>query len=164
MAELNQNVTILLDRLYNLKGEDNVLIKETEQKIEAVLAKIANIQATIVEAQTSQQEQEKKLSVFLQQKSLFETAFEGLTDETFSALRNIDVNLEMGTFLSRVQSKSPEFIKSLTDAIEGIKIEGGIVFVEGYLQLNKETKIQFKLKEDLIIKLREAFLEIKKLI
>ena len=26
-----------------------------------------------------------------------------------------------------------------------------------YLQLNKETKIQFKLKEDLIIKSREAF-------
>ena len=50
------------------------------------------------------------------------------------------------------------------NAMEGIKIEGGIVFVEGYLQLNKETKIQFKLKEDLIIKLREAFLEIKKLI
>ena len=48
--------------------------------------------------------------------------------------------------------------------MEGIKIAGGIVFVEGYLQLNKETKIQFKLKEDLIIKSREAFLEIKKLI
>ena len=85
MAESKQNVTILLDRLYNLKGEDNVLIRETEERIEAVLARIANIEATIAGAQTEQEEQERGLSVFLQQKSLFEPAFEGLTNETFSA-------------------------------------------------------------------------------
>ena len=121
MAESKQNVTILLDRLYNLKGEDNVLIRETEERIEAVLARIANIEATIAGAQTEQEEQERGLSVFLQQKSLFETAFEGLTNETFSALSRIDVNLEMGTLLTQVQEKSPAFIQGLMDTIEGIK-------------------------------------------
>ena len=121
MAESKQNVTILLDRLYNLKGEDNVLIRETEERIEAVLARIANIEATIAGAQAEQEEQERGLSMFLQQKSLFETAFEGLTDETFSALSRIDVNLEMGTMLAQVQEKSPAFIEGLRNTIEGIK-------------------------------------------
>ena len=121
MAESKQNVTILLDRLYNLKGEDNVLIRETEDKIEEILAKIANIEETIENARANQAEQEQGLTVFLQQKSLFETAFEGLTDETFSALSRIDVNLEMGTLLSRVQEKSPAFINGLNEAIESIK-------------------------------------------
>lgn len=121
MAESKQNVTILLDRLYNLKGEDNVLIRETEEKIEEILAKIANIEETIENARANQAEQEQGLTAFLQQKSLFETAFEGLTDETFSALSRIDVNLEMGTLLSRVQEKSPAFINGLNEAIESIK-------------------------------------------
>ena len=121
MAELKQNVTILLDRLYNLKGEDNVLIRETEERIETVLNRISNIETTIAGAEAELAEQEQGLTSFLQQKSLFETAFEGLTDETFSALTRIDVNLEMGTLLARVQEKSPAFIKGLNDTIEGIK-------------------------------------------
>ena len=121
MAELKQDVTILLDRLYNLKGEDNVLIKETEEKIEAILNNIYNIEVSIEKSKENQGEQERVLSTFLQQKGLFEAAFEGLTDETFSALSQIDVNLEMGTLLSRVQEKSPAFINGLTETIENIK-------------------------------------------
>ena len=121
MAETKQNVTILLDRLYNLKGEDNVLIRENEEKIEAALARIANIEATIAGAKEELANQEQGLSTFLQQKSLFETAFEGITDETFSALSRIDVNLEIGTLLSQVQERSPEFIQNLMSTIEGIK-------------------------------------------
>lgn len=121
MAETKQNVTILLDRLYNLKGEDNVLIRENEEKIEAALARIANIEATIAGAKEELANQEQGLSTFLQQKSLFETAFEGITDETFSALSRIDVNLEIGTILSQVQERSPEFIQNLMATIEGIK-------------------------------------------
>ncbi len=121
MAETNQNVTILLDRLYNLKGEDNVLIRETEERIEAALQRIANIEATIAGAEQEQTEQEQGLRAFQQQKSLFETAFEGLTDETFSALSRIDVNLEIGTLMAQVQEKSPAFIEGLINTIEGIK-------------------------------------------
>ena len=132
MAETKQNVTILLDRLYNLKGEDNVLIRENEEKIEAALERIANIEATIAGAKEELANQEQGLSTFLQQKSLFETAFEGITDETFSALSRIDVNLEIGTLLSQVQERSPEFIQNLMATIEGIKND--IIRYEGELE------------------------------
>ena len=147
MAELNQNVTILLDRLYNLKGEDNVLIREAEEKIEETLAKIANIETTISGAQKEQAEREQELSVFLQQKSLFETAFEGITNETFSALSKIDVNLEMGTLLTQVQEKSPAFIQSLTENIEGIKKD----IINYNLELDASNNELFELRQQLVV-------------
>ena len=121
MAELKQDIIILLDRLYNLKGEDNVLIKETETEIANELSRISDIETAIDKAMNDQKEQEEALTVFLQHKSIFETAFEGLTDESFSALRRIDVNLEIGTLMTRVKEKSPDFIQGLKDRIESIK-------------------------------------------
>ena len=118
MTETNQNVTILLDRLYNLTSEENVIIKETEENIENVLGRISNIENSIAESKRNQDEQESRLSLFLQQKNTFEQAFAGLTDESFSALRDIEVNLEIGSLLSTVQEKSPLFIKSVMEDIE----------------------------------------------
>lgn len=118
MTETNQNVTILLDRLYNLTSEENVIIKETEENIENVLGRISSIEDSIAESKRNQDEQERRLSLFLQQKNTFEQAFAGLTDESFSALRDIEVNLEIGSLLSTVQEKSPLFIKSVMEDIE----------------------------------------------
>lgn len=121
MAETNQNVTILLDRLYNLTSEENVIIKETEESIENVLTRITEIDDSIAESKKNQEEQESRLSLFLQQKNTFEQAFAGLTDESFSALRDIEVNLEIGSLLSTVQEKSPLFIQSVMEDIESYK-------------------------------------------
>ena len=121
MAESKQNVTILLDRLYNLKGEDNVLIKETEQKIEEAQVRISNIEGKITDSQEEQEKQERDLSLFLQQKNLFEITFEGFDNETFSALSRIGVDVEVGSLLSQVQEKSPAFIQGLLENIENIK-------------------------------------------
>ena len=121
MTETNQNVTILLDRLYNLTSEENVIIKETEENIESVLGRISSIEDSIAESKRNQEEQERRLSLFLQQKNTFEQAFAGLTDESFSALRDIEVNLEIGALLSTVQEKSPFFIKTVMEDIEAHK-------------------------------------------
>ena len=40
MAELTQKIELLLDRLYNLKGEDNIVLKELASKIEETESKI----------------------------------------------------------------------------------------------------------------------------
>ena len=58
------------------------------------------------------------LNTFLQQKSIFESAFADLTNETFSALTKIDVNFEIGTLMTQVQTNSPIYIKETTDIIE----------------------------------------------
>ena len=121
MAEQSQNVTILLDRLYNLTGEDNVIIKETEERITTAEERIEEIESSIAVTKSEQEEQENRLSLFLQHKNKFETVFAGLTDESFSALRDIDINLDMGALLSAVQTKSPEFIGGIMSEIDGCK-------------------------------------------
>lgn len=121
MAENNQNVTILLDRLYNLTGEDNVIIKETEERIAVAEERIGEIESSIIVSKSEQEEQESRLSLFLQHKNKFETVFAGLTDESFSALRDIDVSLDMGGLLTKVQEKSPEFIEEIMGEIDGCK-------------------------------------------
>ena len=121
MAENNKNVTILLDRLYNLTGEDNIVIKEIEERIADAEQKVSEIEESIAHSKSEQDEKERNLSLFLTQKEQFEKVFEGLTDESFSALRGINVNLEVGTLLSTVESKAPEYVKLLMSAINDHK-------------------------------------------
>ena len=75
MAELKQDVTILLDRLYNLKGDENVLIKDLEGQIDEVERRISELDASIAESASNKEEEEEHLSLFLRQKDHFETLF-----------------------------------------------------------------------------------------
>lgn len=121
MAEPNTNVTILLDRLYNLTSEDNVVIKEVEDTIASVEERISNIDIAIAQNKSDQEEQEIRLSVFLQQKNRFESVFADITDESFSALKDIEIDLQIGSLVAAVQEKSPEFIRGIMADIDAIK-------------------------------------------
>lgn len=147
MAENNKNVTILLDRLYNLTGEDNIVIKEIEERIADAEQKVSEIEESIAHSKSEQDEKERNLSLFLTQKEQFEKVFEGLTDESFSALRGINVNLEVGTLLSTVESKAPEYVKLLMSAINDHKKR----IEELEEEKNSILAELVKLKEELIV-------------
>ena len=147
MAENNKNVTILLDRLYNLTGEDNIVIKEIEERIANAEQKVSEIEESIAHSKSEQDEKERKLSLFLTQKEQFEKVFEGLTDESFSALRGINVNLEVGTLLSTVESKAPEYVELLMSAINDHKKR----IEELEEEKNSILAELVKLKEELIV-------------
>ena len=123
MAGLTQNIEILLDRLYNLKGDDNVLLRELADKIGETESEI-----TIAEENRNQNEVNKvncegTLELFLTQKQTFEEAFQGLDNDTFSALREIDVNLEIGSLLTAITERSPEYCEKLTAEIKDYQAE-----------------------------------------
>lgn len=123
MAGLTQNIEILLDRLYNLKGDDNVLLRELADKIGKTKSEI-----TIAEENRNQNEVNKvncegTLELFLTQKQTFEEAFQGLDNDTFSALREIDVNLEIGSLLIAIAERSPEYCEKLTAEIKDYQAE-----------------------------------------
>ncbi len=121
MAEAIKDVTILLDRLYNLKGDENVLIKDLEGQIDEVERRIGELDASIAESTSNKEKEEEHLSLFLRQKDHFETLFNGLTSDSFSALEGIEVFLDVGTLMSNVEEKSPAFIKAIMEMIEGYK-------------------------------------------
>ena len=94
MSELTQTIEILLDRLYNLKGEDNVLLKEIVSKIEETQKRIEISESNRENSELNRINCEGTLELFLTQKKSFEEAFEGLDNDTFAALRDVNVNLE----------------------------------------------------------------------
>ena len=118
MAELTQKIEILLDRLYNLKGEDNILLKEIVSKIEETQKRIEISESNRESSELNRINCEGTLELFLTQKKSFEEAFEGLDNDTFAALRDVNVNLEIGTLLDILKERSPKYCEDLSNEIE----------------------------------------------
>ena len=118
MAELTQNIERLLDRLYNLKSDDNFIIQDLTSQIERTEQEISDAEDAKRANEKSKVNCEGKLELFLAQKQAFEDAFQGLDDNTFSALRDIDVNLELGTLLAAISDRSPAYCDGLRKEID----------------------------------------------
>ena len=123
MAGLTQNIEILLDRLYNLKGDDNVLLRELADKISETKSEIAIAEENRKQNEVNKVNCEGTLELFLTQKQTFEEAFQGLDNDTFSALREIDVNLEIGSLLTAITERSPKYCEKLTAEIKDYQDE-----------------------------------------
>lgn len=118
MAELTQNIERLLDRLYNLKSDDNFIIQDLTSQIERTEQEIRDAEDAKRANEKSKVNCEGKLELFLAQKQAFEDAFQGLDDNTFSALRDIDVNIELGTLLAAISDRSPAYCDGLRKEID----------------------------------------------
>lgn len=123
MAELTQNIEILLDRLYNLKGDDNVLLRELADKISQTESDIDSTAENKNQNELNKVNCEGTLELFLTQKQAFEEAFQGLDNDTFSALREIDVNLEIGSLLIAIGERSPEYCERVKKEINEYQTE-----------------------------------------
>lgn len=123
MANLTNKTIRLLDRLFNLQGEGNVILADINKRIEETNSSIEETSANQRDNELKKLDCEGKLSVFKNQKEVFESAFEGLDDETFAALRDIDVNIEIGTMLTQIAEKSPAYIDSLNSQVESYQLE-----------------------------------------
>lgn len=123
MAEITHNTEILLDRLYNLKGEDNIILKELSNKISETESEIELTEKNKTNSEINKVNSEGTLEIFLTQKQTFEEAFQGLDNDTFSALREIDVNLEIGSLLNAISERAPEYCDKLQTEINKFNTE-----------------------------------------
>lgn len=117
MTTLSQDKKNLLNKLYNLKGEDNVIIKEISENIDETTNLIKETTDQRVDNEAKKIDTEGKLSLFESQKDTFSSAFNGLDNDTFDALRGIGINIEIGTMLDTIEKKSPDYIKQLNEEI-----------------------------------------------
>lgn len=117
MASITQKTMELLDKLFNLKSDDNVILEEINGKIEKTRESIEAATKEQRENEVKKVDAEGKLSVFKNQQEAFQSAFEGLDDETFAALRDIGVVIEIGTMLKDIDEKAPEYISELKRTI-----------------------------------------------
>lgn len=110
-----QETVKLLDKLYNLRGNDSLVIKEIEDKIKEI--------SSLIEQTTTEKEQEEdyknktteQLEKFLTQVDVFSEKLSDFDNDSFSELKAIGVNLEIGTLLSTINEKAPEYSNSLIE-------------------------------------------------
>ena len=123
MANLTQKTILLLDKLYNLKGEDNIILQEINSKIEGINDTISATDQRRISLEGDKEANENDLLVFTTQQEAFLTAFSDINNDTFGALRNIGVNVDIGTMVSAVSDKAPAYISGLQDKISSIQAE-----------------------------------------
>lgn len=117
MAEITQKTEILLDRLYNLKGEDNIIIGELLSQIIDTEREIGFTDEAKKANELNKVNCEGKLELFLTQKSAFEETFQGLGNDTFAELSNIGVELAVGDILANISDRSPAYCEGLKNEI-----------------------------------------------
>lgn len=137
MAGLTQETIKLLDRLFNLKGESNIIINEISDAISDTKNKIEETSNEQKDNEVKKLNCEGRLSVFNNQKDAFESVFTGLDDSTFEALHEIGINLEIGTMLEVISQKAPEFCEELNAKIRDYQES---------IEENKNTKISLEEK------------------
>ena len=92
---LPQKTILLLDKLYNLKGSDNIILQEIISKIEGTKNSIAEAEQKQKDLEQQKGREETDLLVFTNQQETFLSAFSEIDDNTFAELRKIGVDDEL---------------------------------------------------------------------
>lgn len=117
MAQLSQKTIRLLDRLFNLKGEDNIIIKGIKDEISTTENEMADTTEEKSNNEIQKNDLQGKLTVFQTQADSFKAVFEGIDDATFASLREIGIEFEISKMLTAIDEKAPDYIASLNNQI-----------------------------------------------
>ena len=122
MARLKQEELILLDKIYNLKdSEKNTIIVDLKEHISNIENEITNKNKERQQNEFEESDLKAKLEIFTNQSEAFCSTFGELNNDTFQSLKDIGVDLEIGTILNTIKEKAPEYTKELTNRIEMIQ-------------------------------------------
>ena len=121
MSKLTQEKIEILDKLYNIKGEDSVVTTAIKAKIEK---KEADIETTTTERDNvveQQTELEKELQLFIEQTDKFLATFSSYDNTSFASFQSIGIDLAIGDALATLRQKAPGHEDNLEDRIKGLK-------------------------------------------
>ena len=121
MSKLTQEKIEVLDKLYNIKGEDSVVTTAIKAKIDK---KEADIETTTTEKNhviEQQTELEKELQLFIEQTDKFLATFSLYDNTSFSSFQSIGIDLAIGDALATLRQKAPGHEDNLEDRIKGLK-------------------------------------------
>lgn len=117
MTKITQDLTRLLDKLYDLKKEDNFITSVIKSDIKDVENEIEQTKERQSKNEIEKVETESKLSIFMTQRDAFCSIFTGIDNETFQSLNAIGIDLDIQGMIKQIEEKAPEYCDKLNEQI-----------------------------------------------
>lgn len=139
MTTLKNEILKLLDRVYNLKSEDNEIIADISKNIENTENDIRSNDEYRSNKEKEKNDLESKLKTFEDQKELFLSTFSDVDNSVFASLKEIDINFDVEDMVSKVNKNAPKYTEELNT-----EITNTIEEINRKIQSNKDlnTKLE----------------------
>ena len=154
MADITSENVILLDKLYNLRGDDSIITTNIQKEIDNLNNKINDTTDEKSNEVQNKLSLENKLDVFTTQSSMFLENFSTYDNSSFEALKEVDIDIELGTILARLRQSVPTHKEEIKNDIASSekRINDYTANIE---ELNRElTKSKIELEDAEEVKTR----------
>lgn len=118
MENLTEDKISLFDKLYNLSGEDNVVIEDINNKLEKLEQESSKTLEEKINYEDQKTELENELASFKKESEQFVDAFKKFDNSSFNSLKAIGIDLEIGTVLAKMEGSVPEYIDDISSKID----------------------------------------------
>ena len=140
MEKLTQKRVELLDKLFNLSTNESTIICDIKAKIDSYIKEEEKTTKEKEEHEKERKKLETELLTFSSQAKEFLSHFGNYNNSSFEKLRNIDIDLEIGTIVNKIKKSVPDYERELN---KEIKEE-----VNGISNCTKKLKELSNLKEE----------------
>lgn len=123
MADLTQDKIRLLDRLYNLRGDESIITTSIQSKIDNIISEAEETERIKREHEGIKTDLESELKTFTNQATSFLETFSKFDNSSFKALNAVDIDLELGDIVSKLKEAQPRHEEHLSSKISDIKNE-----------------------------------------
>lgn len=154
MADITSENVILLDKLYNLRGDDSIITTKIQEEIDNINNKIndtTNEKSNEVQNKLSL---ENQLDIFTTQASMFLENFSTYDNSSFEALKEVDIDIELGSILAKLRQSVPTHKEEIKNDIAASETRIND-YTSNIEELNRElTKSKIELEDAEEVKTR----------
>ena len=111
MIELTRERVELLKKLYNLRSEESVITNSIKNEISNLTTNKEITLKEMNEQEEIKHDLENDLDKFVRESGMFVETFKSFDNDSFAMLREIGIDIQVGTMLDKISLSAPEYEK-----------------------------------------------------
>ena len=121
MIELTSERVELLKKLYNLRSEESVITNSIKNEISNLTTNKEITLKEMNEQEEIKHDLENDLDKFVRESGMFVETFKSFDNDSFAMLREIGIDIQVGTMLDKISLSAPEYEKEQKKLIKNSK-------------------------------------------
>lgn len=121
MIELTRERVELLKKLYNLRSEESVITNSIKNEISNLTTNKEITLKEMNEQEEIKHDLENDLDKFVRESGMFVETFKSFDNDSFAMLREIGIDIQVGTMLDKISLSAPEYEKEQKKLIKNSK-------------------------------------------